>query len=433
MKTSRATAAATTATTTTAAATTATTTRIVAASATAAITTTSIAAAAASAATRFRAVPLAALALLAALAPARLDASGCCAGTGNFGLDARWSGDTASEPEEERIVNILNAATTTTRGLYAEINKVFGEAWVKKTRYSLAINGAHGPAFAHTRSIATGQSEADIVTLDNPAAIDDLARAGLLPAGWRARLPNDSVPFSTTLVFLVRKGNPKGIRDWADLSRPGVRAVLPDPRESSIGQWVWLAAWALALERADGDSGKARDDVLALYRNAVAVYPSANGATGAFIRRKTIDVLPILESEALARTAVGELPAGDYDIITPPASLRVETPVAWLDANVKKHETERVSASLLMYLFTPVAQEIAARHYFRPTDAAVAQKNASRFSPVRLLTLAGAFGGWDAARQRFFGPGSELERDYQALISGAPAQSARPPSAKPVD
>lgn len=418
---------------------TATTITSIATTAAIAATTTSIAAAATAAtaaAARSRAVPIASLALLAALAlpaPARLAASGCCAGTGNFGIDARWSGNTASEPVEERIVNILNAATTTTRGLYAEINQVFGEAWVKKTKYSLAINGAHGPAFAHTRSIATGQSEADIVTLDNPAAIDDLARAGLLPAGWRARLPNDSVPFSTTLVFLVRKGNPKGIRDWADLSRPGIRAVLPDPRESSIGQWVWLAAWALALERADGDSEKARDDVLALYRNAVAVYPSANGATGAFIRRKTIDVLPILESEALARTAVGELPAGDYDIITPPASLCVETPVAWLDANVKKHETERVSASLLMYLFTPVAQEIAARHYFRPSDAAVAQKNASRFSPVRLLTLAGAFGGWDAARRRFFGPGSELERDYQALISGAAPQSARPLLAKPVD
>jgi sulfate transport system substrate-binding protein len=327
------------------------------------------------AAPALRAAPAVALALLTALVPARLAASGCCAGGGDFGLDARWTGNTASQPEEERVVTVLNAATTTTRGLYAEINKAFGDAWVKKTKYSLALNGAHGPAFAHTRAILAGQSEPDIVTTDNPAAIDGLAAAGLLPADWRSRLPNNSVPFTTTLVFLVRKGNPKAIRDWADLARPGIRSVLPDPRDSSAGQWVWLAAWALALERAGGDTEKARADVLALYRNAAALYPSANSAAGAFIRRKSLDVFPILENEALARRAVGEIPPDDFEIVTPPASLRVETPVAWLDANVKKHENARVSASLLMYLFTPPAQEIAARHFFRPPGCRCRSKN----------------------------------------------------------
>jgi sulfate transport system substrate-binding protein len=367
------------------------------------------------------------LAALALLAPARLDASGCCAGYGNFGLDARWNGATTGQPEEERTVTVSHAATTTTRALYAEINKTFGDAWVKKTRYTLALNAAHGPAFAHTRAIAAGQSEADIVTLDNPAAIDALADAGLLPTGWRARLPHHSGPVTTTLVFLVRKGNPKAIRDWADLSRPGLRAALPDPRDSSVGQWIWLAAWTLALERAHGDPDQARADVHALYRNAPAIYPSANAATGAFIRRKSLDLLPILENEARARLAVGELPADDIEIVTPPASLRVETPVAWLDANVQKHENARVSASLLMYLFTPPAQEIAARHFLRPTDPATAQKTAAAFPPLRLLTLDDTLGGWPAARARLLGPGSELDRARQTLLA-APPPAAPPKS-----
>ncbi|MDR0902825.1 MAG: sulfate ABC transporter substrate-binding protein [Opitutaceae bacterium] len=364
-----------------------------------------------------KSLPALLAALAALLAPGRAPASPCCAGVGSFGLDARWQNSGTAAPGEEKIVSVLNASTATTRDFFAEINSIFGKAWVAKTDYSLALNSSHGPAFTHTRLLASGGEEADIVTLDNPAAIDELSAAGLLPAGWRARLPNNSTPFTSTLVFLVRKGNPLAVRDWADLARPGVRGILPDPRDSSVGQWVYLSAWALALERAGGDTEKARAEVAALYRNAVSLHSSASGAAGAFVEKGAGDVTVLLESEALARRAAGELPASLFEIVTPPASLRVETPVAWLDKNVGKHENARVSASLLIYLFTPEAQEIAARHHLRPVNAGVAARTAANFAPVRLLTLDSAFGGWDAARKRFFGKGGELERDYASLAS----------------
>ncbi|MDR2430098.1 MAG: sulfate ABC transporter substrate-binding protein [Puniceicoccales bacterium] len=355
-------------------------------------------------------------------------------GAGDFGIDARWSNQRPPAAEEERVVAVQNAANTTARAFFAEINKTFGAAWVAKTDYSLSLGGAHGPTFAHTRSILVGQSEPDIVTFDNPAAIDELAAAGLLSANWRSRLPNNSVPFTTTLVFLVRKGNPAKVRDWSDLVRADVRAILPDPRSSSVGQWLYLAVWADALERTGGDAGRAREHVRALYRNAASLHSSANGAAGAFLRGKAAEggrkgavshvvpaVLVLLESEARARRDAGEIPAEAYEIVTPPRSLRVDLPVAWLDKNTARHENTRVSASLLLYLFSPEGQEAAARHHFRPVDATVAAKVAARFAPVRLVSIDDVFGGWDATRRRFFAPGGELDREYKTLVTSGDA------------
>jgi sulfate transport system substrate-binding protein len=370
-----------------------------------------------------------ALALAAALALAptpRASGAGCCAGAGDLGIDARWQNNREPVPEEAPVVTLTSASTPTTRGLFADLSNIFGKAWVAKTKYSLASNTAHGPAFAHTRSIIAGKTEPDIVLLDNPAAIDPLAAAGFLPADWRARLPQNSVPFGTTLVFLVRKGNPKNVRDWGDLGRDGLGVVIPDPRDSSVGRWAYLSAWALALERANGDEARARAAVRSLYRNASALHGTANGATGAFVRNKLGDVLLILENEARARAAVGEIPSSEFEIVTPPAGLFVETPVAWLDKNVSKHENLRVSASLLLYLFSPEGRAIAARNHFRPVSQTAAAPAALRpadiqtpsgFPALRLLTLDDAFGGYSAAQRRFFDKDAELDREYAQLTT----------------
>lgn len=354
--------------------------------------------------------------LLLPLLVASLRASpGCCGGTGTFGVDGRWAPlNLSSVPAKERVVSIHNASFGTTRGLFAEINALFGQAWVKKTSYSLTVNGSHGSTFAQTRAILAGASEPDFVTLDHPAAIDELATRGrFLPADWRSRLPNDSVPFTTAVSFLVRKGNPKAIRDWSDLAKPGVELVTPDPRLNSTGQWIYLAAWASALDRAGGDGEKARAGVIDLYRHVIHLNSGSDGAAAAFTERGVGDVLLLLENDALARAARD--PA--VEIVTPPVTLRVDLPVAWIDRNVDRHGTTRVTASYLIYLYTPEAQEIAARHHYRPVDETVAQKYAASFPSTRLLTLEKSFGGWPRTHKRFFAPDAILERDYTAMTT----------------
>ncbi|MDR0536271.1 MAG: sulfate ABC transporter substrate-binding protein [Puniceicoccales bacterium] len=360
-------------------------------------------------------VPFAVFAALFAIFPRPpLHASACCAGFGDFGLDGRWISN-APKPEEVLTVTVENAATPATRAFFSDINKAFGKAWVAKTNCNLVLSGAHGPAFAHLRSVLGGGSAPDIVAFDSPEAVDSLAAAGHLPANWRTRLPNGSVPFYTTFVFLVRKGNPKGVRGWGDLFRPDVALVLPDPRHSSVGQWAYLAAWADALGRAGG-VGKAREAVFAFYKNAVSLHGSADGAAEAFLRGGAGDVLVLLECEEFARRAGGEITSA-FETVSPPTGLRVEYPVAWLDKSTGGHGTTRVSASLLMYLFETEAQEVAARHHLRPFDPGVAQKHAAAFAPIRLAGLEKVFGDWASVQKRFFAAGSELDRDYPRLVA----------------
>ncbi len=347
--------------------------------------------------------------------PALRASPGCCGGVGAFGLDGRWTPlDLPPVPKKERIVSIHNASFGSTRDLYAEINATFGKEWVKKTNYSLTVNGTHGPSFAQTRVLLADKSDADFVTLDHPSAIDELALRGrFLPENWRTRLPNNSVPFNTTIVFLVRKGNPKAIRDWPDLAKSGVAIVTPDPKLNSVGQWIYLAAWSTALQREGGDVEKSRASIIELYHNVAVLNSNSDGAAQTFTEKKTGDVLLLLESEALALAALDKA----YEVVAPPASLRVETPVAWLDKNIEKHGTARVTISYLMHLFSPEVQEIAVRHHYRPIDEAVAQKHASAFAPVKLLTLDETFGGWPQAYTRFLAPGAALDRDYPVMTT----------------
>ncbi|EIP96732.1 sulfate/thiosulfate-binding protein [Opitutaceae bacterium TAV1] len=348
---------------------------------------------------------------------AQFTSPGCCGGGGDFGVNGQWKQiDVSNVPKKDRVVSIHNASFGTTRDLFAEINREFGKEWVKKTSYSLTVNGTHGSTFAQTRALLEGgdSAEADLVTLDHPGAIDILAAPGnLLPADWRSRLPNDSVPFSTTVVFLVRKGNPKAIRDWSDLVKPGVSVITPDPRRDSVGQWIWLAAWASALRQTGNDEAAARARVLDLYRQVPVLNSTSAGSLATFAEKSTGDVLLVLESEARARLRASG--GSRFEIVTPPASLRVDLPVAWLDRNVDKHGTTRVTASYLIWLFDPKAQEIAVRHHYRPSDRDIARKHAGSFPSLEIVSVDDAFGGWSAVRERFLSSGGILERDYPAL------------------
>ncbi len=360
--------------------------------------------------------------LLLAFTPATYPharAAACCNGEGAFGVDSRWTQiDVSSVPPKDRVVTIQNASFGTTRDLFAEINKIFGKEWVKKTSYSLTVNGTHGSTFAQTRTLLGGgaSSDADLVILDHPGAIDLLSTPGnLLPADWRTRLPNNSVPFTTTVVFLVRKGNPKAIRDWSDLVKPGVSVITPDPKRDSVGQWTYLAAWASALRQTGNNEAAARDTILKLYAQVPVLNSTSAGSLATFTQKSTGDVLLVLESEARARLSASD--GSRFEIVAPPVSLRVDLPVAWLDKNVEKHGTTRVTASYLIYLYDPKAQEIAARHHYRPTNPEVARKHAASFATLEIISIDDAFGGWTGVRDRFLSPGGILERDYPQMTT----------------
>jgi sulfate/thiosulfate transport system substrate-binding protein len=306
--------------------------------------------------------------------------------------------------------SLLNASYDPTRRFYAEINKAFAAKWRAERGETVRLYQSHGGSGAQARAVTFGL-EADVVTLALASDIDAIAsRASLLPKDWQARLPDNSTPYTSTIVFLVRKGNPKAIRDWSDLARPGIQIVTPNPKTSGGARWNYLAAWGYALRRGDNDEGKARDFVAALYRNAPVLDTGARGSTITFVRRQIGDVLIAWENEALL--AASEVAKGELEVVRPSLSILAEPPVALVDAVVDRRGTRALAEAYLAFLYTPQAQAIAAAHYLRPRSAEVAARFADRFPKIELLTIAD-FGGWAAAQQTHFADGGIFDAIYR--------------------
>jgi sulfate/thiosulfate-binding protein len=308
-------------------------------------------------------------------------------------------------------VTILNVSYDPTRELYEEIKPAFAKAWKAKTGQDVTVNASHGGSGAQARHVIDGM-QADVVTLALAYDIDALAKeAQLLPANWQSRLPNHSTPFTSTVVLLVRKGNPKQIKNWDDLVRPGVSVITPNPKTSGGARWNYLAAWGYALKKNNGDEKKAREFVAALYKNVPVLDSGARGATTTFVQRGIGDVLIAWENEALL--AVDKLGKNQFDIVIPSISVLAEPPVALVDKVVDKRGTRQVAQAYLDFLYTPEAQEIAAKHYYRPQLDAVRQKYAQQFPKVETFTVDAVFGGWTKAQQAHFNDGGIFDQIYQ--------------------
>jgi sulfate transport system substrate-binding protein len=303
-------------------------------------------------------------------------------------------------------VTLLNVSYDPTRELYQEFNQAFARFWQAKTGQRVTIEQSHGGSGKQARSVIDGL-EADVVTLALAGDIDAIARAGLLAADWQRRLPDNSTPYTSTIVFLVRKGNPKAIRDWEDLARPGVQVVTPNPKTSGGARWNYLAAWGHVL-RKGGTEAQARELVAGIFRNVPVLDTGARGSTVTFVERGIGDVLIAWENEALLSLA--EFGAGRFEIVAPSDSILAEPPVAVVDAVAGRHGTRAVAQAYLEYLASPEGQEIAARHHYRPRDPAVAARHAGSFPRVALFTIDELFGGWAKAHAKHFAEGGEFDR-----------------------
>jgi sulfate/thiosulfate-binding protein len=308
-------------------------------------------------------------------------------------------------------ITLLNVSYDPTRELYAAVNAQFAKDWKAKTGDDVTINQSHGGSGKQARAVIDGL-EADVVTLGLAGDIDAISeKAGLLPSNWQSRLPNNSCPYTSTIVLLVRKGNPKKIKDWDDLAKPGISVVTPNPKTSGGARWNFLAAWGYALKHNGGDEAKAAAFVGALYKNVPVLDSGARGSTTTFVEREIGDVLIAWENEA--RIAIKQFGAGKFEIVYPSVSVLAEPPVAWVDRVDSRHGTEAISKAYLEFLYTPIGQEIVAQNFFRPRDKTVAAKYAAQFPSVTMLTIDADFGGWKTAQPKFFGDGGVFDKIYQ--------------------
>jgi len=314
----------------------------------------------------------------------------------------------AAEAQEK--IRLLNVSYDTTRELYQEINAAFIAEWKTKTGQSLTVIQSHGGSAKQARAVLDGL-KADVVTLALAYDIDALASAQLLSPSWQRRLPHNSTPFTSTIVFMVRKGNPKNIRDWNDLARPDVSVITPNPKTSGGARWNYLAAWGYALKTWGNNEKKAQEFVTALYRNVPVLDSGARGSTTTFVLRRIGDALVTWENEALMITK--NVGAGKFEVVFPSWSIVAEPPVAMVDQVVSKKGTRAVAQAYLEYLYTPQAQEIAAKHYFRPRLATVAAKYAAQFPQLKLFTIDEMFGGWSQAQKTHFADGGFFDQIYQ--------------------
>ncbi|NHN88577.1 sulfate ABC transporter substrate-binding protein [Acetobacter conturbans] len=305
--------------------------------------------------------------------------------------------------------SLLNVSYDPTRELYADISKAFSVSWAKgHPDDHVVVKSSHGGSGAQARSVLEG-APADIVTLGLAYDIDVLAQHGLLEADWQNRLPHNSTPFTSTIVFLVRKGNPKNIHDWPDLIRDDVSVITPNPKTSGGARWNYLAAWGWAL-RANGNSEDAAKAYLKkLFSHVPVLDTGARGATNSFVQRHLGDVLIAWEDEALL--AARDIGADQFDIVVPSITILAEPPVAVVDKNVKAHGTEAIATAYVEFLFTPEAQKIAAKHYFRPIDPAVVAATASVFPKVQTFDVA-SLGGWQVVQKKHFGDGGVFDQLY---------------------
>ncbi|MGN6123719.1 MAG: sulfate ABC transporter substrate-binding protein [Sphingomonas oligoaromativorans] len=306
---------------------------------------------------------------------------------------------------------LLNVSYDPTRELYRSIDDAFAAQWKAKTGQQVTIRQSHGGSGAQARSVIEG-APADVVTLALGYDIDSIAdKAKLLPTNWQKRLPHNSTPYFSTIVFLVRKGNPKGIHDWGDLIKPGLQVITPNPKTSGGARWNYLAAWGYA-KKTYGTDDKVRDYMVKLFRNVPVLDSGARGATTTFVQRGQGDVLLAWENEAFL--AVNELGKGKFDIVVPSVSIKAEPPVALVDANVDRKGTRKVAEAYLQYLYTRPAQEIIAKNYYRPIDPVVAAKTAARFPRLQLFTIDRNFGGWARAQAAHFADGGSFDQVFAA-------------------
>ena len=328
-----------------------------------------------------------------------------------------------------RRVTLLNVSYDPTRELYRDVNESFGMQWREATGQQVFIRQSHGGSGSQARAVIDGL-EADVVTLALAYDIDSIQRKGKrLGANWQTRFASNSAPYTSTIVFLVRNGNPKQIHDWPDLIKPGVAVVTPNPKTSGGARWNYLAAWGAELYRQLGEDWSKLDDpaaveeveraeakaqafVAALYRNVPVLDSGARGSTNTFVQRDIGDVLLAWENEALL--ALRELEPGQLEMIVPPVSILAEPPVAVVDTVVDRRGTRQVAEAYLQFLYTPEGQEIAAKHYFRPRDPQILQRHREQFPELELFSIGGIFGGWDNAYERHFADGAVFDRIYSA-------------------
>ena len=308
-------------------------------------------------------------------------------------------------------IKLLNVSYDPTRELYQDYNAAFARYWKAKTGDNVVVAQSHGGSGKQAQSVINGL-EADVVTLALAYDIDAIAQqAKLLPADWQKRLPDNSTPYTSTIVFLVRKGNPKGIKDWDDLVKPNVVVVTPNPKTSGGARWNYLAAWAYALDKYGHDDAKARDFIKRLYKNVPVLDSGARGSTTTFVEREIGDVLLAWENEA--HLAIKQFGVDKFDIVTPPLSILAEPPVAVVDKVAKKRGTTEVAQAYLEYLYSDEGQDIAGRNFYRPRSEKAAAKYAIQFSPVKLVTVDEVFGGWQKAQKAHFADGGVFDQIFQ--------------------
>ncbi|UGS92221.1 sulfate ABC transporter substrate-binding protein [Ralstonia wenshanensis] len=305
---------------------------------------------------------------------------------------------------------LLNVSYDPTRELYKEINTEFAKKWKAETGEDITLRASHGGSGKQARSVIDGL-DADVVTLALGYDIDAIAERGLTAKEWQKRLPHNASPYTSTIVFLVRKGNPKGIKDWNDLVKPGIAVITPNPKTSGGARWNYLAAWAYALKQPGGSDATAKDFVQKLYKNVPVLDSGARGATTTFTERGIGDVLIAWEDEALLASRVEG--KDKFDVVVPSISILAEPPVAVVDKVADKKGTRKAAEAYLKFLYTPQGQEIGAKNFYRPTDPAVAKKHESEFPKVKLVTIDDTFGGWQKAQKTHFADGGQFDQLYQ--------------------
>ena len=319
-----------------------------------------------------------------------------------LGISVAFSGLTAHAD-----TNLLNVSYDPTRELYKDFNAVFANHWKKETGEVVNVKASHGGSGKQARAVIDGL-EADVVTLALAYDVDAIAQKGLIAPNWIKRLPDNSAPYTSTIVFLVRKGNPKNIKDWNDLAKPGVEVVTPNPKTSGGARWNFLAAWGYALKQPGGNDQKARELVTDIYKNVKVLDSGARGSLTTFTERGIGDVLISWENEAYL--SIKELGPDKFDIVTPSLSILAEPSVAVVDKVVDRRGTRKVATAYLEYLYTPIGQEIAARHYYRPRNKEIAAKYSGNFAKVKLFTIDQVFGGWEKAQKTYFADGGVFDQ-----------------------
>ncbi len=315
----------------------------------------------------------------------------------------------AAPPAAGTSLTLLNVSYDPTREFYKDFNAAFVKYWGGKSGQAVTISQSHGGSGKQAQAVQNGLG-ADVVTLGISSDIDALARSGLVAQNWPAKLPNSSVPYTSTVVFLVRHGNPKGIKDWPDLVKPGISVVTPNPKSSSGGRWSYLAAYGYALKQPGGTPDTAKAYVAALYKNVPILDSGARGSTVTFTQRHVGDVLLAWENEAYL--IADQLGKGQYDVVYPSVSVQAEPPVAVVDKNADAHGTRAVAEAYLNYLYSPEGQEIAAQHFYRPHDPAILAKHAGQFPAIKTLTAQEILGGVAAAQKSQFADGGVFDQIY---------------------